>query len=173
MKSGILAWRVVLGVLGLVVLGVPILHQWLVWEAQRLPEVDSLQVAALPEVGDPLEVTLVVPDRNPFSSSGEPWTPPEPEKKVEAKPVEALPPLAGVRGLLLLPNLEGALTDQGWVKVGGQWGGATVQSVEGDQVVLRYGAGEKRVDVRKDRPERLEAMKKMGLPPALPGVVSR
>jgi hypothetical protein len=101
----------------------------------------------LPTIALPRATThpaVAFPDRNVFDPDGVRWLPPAPVA-ADAKPKAPEPVLASARGLIVLPGLQGVLTDNGFVSQGQALPEGPLRRITEDGYVVAGQTGDREV----------------------------
>lgn len=128
-------------------------------EPLNLPQISAAEARAT-QYG---ESGVVIGERNPFDQSGERWTPQAVVVERPATEARRRGAPQGIRGLFKVPGVEGVLTDDGFVSVGGTVDGAQVERVDADEVMFSLDRDATATWVNTERNRRREAFEKRGL----------
>ncbi len=138
------------------------------------PEIDSIVPISVAEMKPDLgadtvrgPVFVMLPEWNIFAENGEPW------QQVQAPAAAATPDRVrkaqkfnadGIKGSLRMPGLEGVMTDQGFVAVGGSLEGAEILSLQNGEIVVSTSGQEQSVVVNPTRQQRKAKFEAIGFP---------
>ena len=127
-------------------------------EAVRPVAVPQVAPFTLAELSRP-----AFPDRNVFGADGKAWiAPPLPGARDQKTAAAAAP--GTVSGVIKLDELQGVLSDKGFVKVGQPLGQATLREIGEGKYVLQSPAGIQEVPIDDARKKRLEELLKAPAP---------
>jgi hypothetical protein len=103
------------------------------------------------------------PDRNVFGADGKAWIAPPLPGAHDQKTVVAAAP-GTVSGVIRLDDLQGVLSDKGFVKVGQRLGPATLREIGAGKYVLQSPSGIQEVPIDNARKKRVEELLKAPAP---------
>jgi hypothetical protein len=121
----------------------------------------QLPAIALPPA--PAHPAVTFPARNIFDPDGTQWLPPPPVS-ADAKPKAPESPPASAKGLILLPGVEGVLTDAGFVGAGQALPEGSLRRITDDGYVVSAQGGDREV---KFDPGRNQAIRELFVPVSL------
>jgi hypothetical protein len=111
---------------------------------------------------------IVFPDRNVFGPDGKPWEAPPAPVAVDAGKAAAASAGSTVSGVVKIDNIEGVISEKGFVKVGEPLGQGTLREIGDGSYVLQNPGGINEVPLDPGRKQRRDSLLQAPPPPKPP-----